>query len=252
MQIIWFREISRLNRLCRELRFVVGLQVSRPPPDSEVIQKNSITGNTTFQVFPTTLPSEPTTKPPFQIFKDTDGTKIESSRNRLNMLSCASGTGLAVHQENKLKNIENDDVRRSSINSFNENFSLRTFQLNQTSDIIQSADVSAFTKLPCQSQSRHHLKSQGFQIYNDPPQQVDSLINSEVENLQQEPKKFEIHSDSTEQLNSFKEQATNSAQQHKRVPINPTQYALDSNTTNHKGTSDGYTNIFFLFLYFCH
>ena len=251
MQIIGFHYISRLNRASRELRSLVGVQVSRPPTDSEMIQKKSITGNTSFQVLPTTLPSGHTTKPPFQIFKDTDDTKKENNSNKVNMLSCTNQTGLTVHQESKLKIIENDNLQRFSVNSFNESISLRTFELNQTSDIIQSTDGSAFTKLPqSRSQSRYRLKSQGFQIYSDPPQQINPLTKSSVIQQQQPPKSFEIHSDSTEQLNSFKEQATNSTQQHKRLPIDSTQHALDSNVISHRGLSDGYIKIFFSFSIF--
>lgn len=216
-----------MNRASRELRSLVGVQVFRPPADSEIIQKKSITGNTNFQVLPTTPPSGPTTKPSFQIFKDTDDTKNESNSNRVNMLSCV--TGLTVHQESNQRIIENGNLQRSSVNSLNENFSLRT-ESNQTSDIIQSTDGSAFTKLPCRSQSLYHLKSQGFQIYSD-PLQVNSSISSSVIQ-QQPPKSFEIiHGDSTEQSNSFKEQATNSTQQQKQLSI-------DSNVISLKCTSD--------------
>ena len=231
-----------MNRASRELRSLVGVQVFRPPAESEMIQKKSITGNTNFQVLPTTLPSGPTTKPSFQIFKDTDDTKNESNSNRVNMLSCANQTGLTVHQESNQRKIENGNLQRSSVNSFNENFSLRTLESNQTSDIIQSTDVSAFTKLPCRSQSLYHLKSQGFQIYSDPPQ-VNSSINSSVIQ-QQPPKSFEIiHSDSTEQSISFKEQTTNSTQQQKHLSI-------DSNVISLKCTSDRYIKIFFPFSIF--
>ena len=218
-----------MNRASRELRSLVGVQVFRPPADSEIIQKKSITGNTNFQVLSTTLPSGPTTKPSFQIFKDTDDTKNESNSNRVNMLSCANQTGLTVHQESNQRIIENGNPQRSSVNSLNENFSLRT-ESNQTSDIIQSTDGSAFTKLPCRSQSLYHLKSQGFQIYSD-PLQVNSSISSSVIQ-QQPPKSFEIiHSDSTKQSDSFKEQATNSTQQQKQLSI-------DSNVISLKCTSD--------------